>query len=266
MHKVEQGNARSVIALARNDDARVRLFCFPFAGGGASVFRKWTPHVSRDVQMMAIQMPGRESRLSEDLHVDMPVAVAAIVDDLLPWLDRPFAFLGHSLGSLMSFCVARELRERGAPMPLHMFLSARRAPHLAGPRRALHGLPRDELLRELRSLEGTPSAVLEHEELLELLLPILRADFQLNERYVHADAAPLPCTATVMGGLSDHAADRAQLAQWAQHFAGPTELDMFPGGHFYVDQMLPVLGARIGQRLLSSVGRGTVVETACAAG
>lgn len=237
--------ARSVVAVSSNADAAARLFCFPFAGGGASVFRKWAPHIASDIELLAIQLPGRESRIAETPFTNLRDICSTLAADIAPLLDRPYAFYGHSLGSLVAFSLARELRSIGAPLPMHLFLSGRRAPHLPSGRRPLYDLPRDELLLELDRLEGTPRAVLENEELLELFMPLLRADFQVNETYEHAALPPLPLSASVMGGLADEAADRSQLEAWQEHFEGKINVSMFPGGHFYIDDALPVIGGRI---------------------
>lgn len=237
--------ARSIVTVSRNADAVARLFCFPFAGGGASVFRKWAPHIASDIELLAIQLPGRESRIAETPLTSLRSICSLLAADIAPLLDRPYAFYGHSLGSLVAFSLARELRSIGAPLPMHLFLSGRRAPHLPSGRRPLYGLPRQELLVELERLEGTPRAVLENEELLELFLPLLRADFQVNETYEHATLPPLPFGASVMGGLADEAADRGQLEAWQEHFEGKINVSMFPGGHFYIDDALPVVGGRV---------------------
>lgn len=251
MHTKERGTqrTRSLVTVSSNRDAVARLFCFPFAGGGASVFRNWAAHVAGDIELVAIQLPGRESRIAETPFTSIRDICAALAVDIAPMLDRPYAFYGHSLGSLVGFSLARELRRIGAPMPIHLFLSGRRAPHLPSGRRPLYDLPREELLAELGRLEGTPRAVLENEELLELFLPLLRADFQVNETYEHATQPPLPCGASVMGGLTDEAADRAQLEAWQEHFEGKVDVSMFPGGHFYVDQALAAIGSRISARM-----------------
>lgn len=245
--------SRSVITISANRDAVARLFCFPFAGGGASVFRKWAGHFGDDIEVRAIQMPGRECRMPETPLTDIADVVRMLATDIAPLLDRPYAFFGHSMGSLVSYSLARELRAAGAPMPMHMFVSGRRAPHLPRERRALHDLPRADLLEELGRLEGTPAAVLENEELLELFLPLLRADFKINETYAYAPAAPLPCGATVMGGLSDVAASRAQLEAWREHFDGKVDVSMFPGGHFFIDDARAQIADRICARMAQSL-------------
>lgn len=245
--------SRSIVTISSNCDAAARLFCFPFAGGGASVFRKWAGHFGESIQLFGIQLPGRENRLADEPLTDMADVVRTLAAEIAPYLDRPYAFFGHSLGSLVSYALARELRAVGAPGPTHLFVSGRRAPNLSSGRRALHDLPRAELLDELRGLEGTPSAVLENEELLELFLPLLRADFKINETYAHAPAAALPCGATVMGGLSDAAASRAQLEAWREHFDGKVDVAMFPGGHFFIDDARAQIVERICARMAQSL-------------
>ncbi len=191
--------------------------------------------------------------MSEAPLTDIADVVRMMSMDIAPYLDRPYAFFGHSMGSLVSYSLAHELRAAGAPLPMHMFVSGRRAPHLPPERRALHDLPRAELLEELGRLEGTPKAVLENEELLELFLPLLRADFKLNETYAYSPTPPLPCGATVMGGLSDMAASRTQLEPWREHFDGKVDVSMFPGGHFFIDDARAQIAERICARMAQSL-------------
>ncbi|WP_437647918.1 thioesterase II family protein [Sorangium sp. So ce362] len=216
-----------------NPAARLRLFCFPYAGGGSSSYGAWWRGLPAHTELCAIKLPGREARLSEPPFERLTPLVQALATALERWLTKPFAFYGHSLGALVSFELARELRRRGAPLPRHLLLSGRRAPHQPGPA-PLHGLPDHEFLAWLRRMGGTPDEVLREPELLALFLPTLRADVAVNEVEPFVPEAPLDCPISAFGGLEDERAGRAELEAWREHTRGPFRVEMFPGGHFFV--------------------------------
>lgn len=216
-----------------NPAARLRLFCFPYAGGGASVFSTWPRQLPEQVELCAIRLPGRETRLSERPFDRLTPLVQALATGIAPWLTKPFAFYGHSLGALVSFELARELRRRGAPQPHRLLVSGRRAPHLPGPA-PVYNLPDPEFLSWIRALGGTPEEVLREPELLAMFLPILRADVAVNEAEPFVAEPPLDCPISAFGGLEDERAQRAELEAWRELTRGPFTLEMFPGGHFFL--------------------------------
>jgi medium-chain acyl-[acyl-carrier-protein] hydrolase len=215
-------------------DARLRLFCFPYAGGGPSVFREWPACVPPIIEVCAVQLPGRESRLLEPACAALPALVEQLGHAIRPWLDRPFAFFGHSMGALIAFELARRLRTQADPAPTRLFVSAHGAPELRarGPR--LHRLSDAKLMLKLRHLNGTPGEVLANVELMRLLLPALRADCTLCETYRYAPGEPLACGIAALGGSRDPAVAVSELAAWRRHTRGPFELRLFPGDHFYL--------------------------------
>jgi medium-chain acyl-[acyl-carrier-protein] hydrolase len=213
---------------------RARLFCFPHAGGGASAFREWAGLVPAGVEVCAVQPPGRENRLREPPLTALPPLVVEAAAALLPWLDLPFAFFGHSLGALAAFEVARQLRRQGAPTPTWLFAAGCEAPQRLRPADPpLHALPRERFLAELRRLEGTPEAVLNSAELLDVLLPLLRADFAVLETYRYRPELPLACPITAVGGVEDRQISRDDLAAWGEQTAAGVEMHLLPGGHFF---------------------------------
>ena len=233
-----------------NPKASVRLFCFPYAGGTALVYRTWAQRLPPSVEVTAIQLPGRASRMQEPLISKLSDVVAPIASALAPFLDKPFAFFGHSMGALISFEVARFFRRQGRELPRHMFVSGRPAPQLNSAGRPLYNLPTDELLAELQQLEGTPREVLEHPELMDLMLPTLRADFSICDTYEYTEEAPLACPITAFGGLQDSGISRRKLEAWREQTSATFSVRMFPGNHFFIHShemlLLNVLAAQLG--------------------
>jgi medium-chain acyl-[acyl-carrier-protein] hydrolase len=217
-----------------NPRARLRLFCFPYAGGGASAYRGWAAALPADIEVCPVQLPARESRLREAAFERPEPLIATLADVLESHLDIPFAFFGHSMGAMISFELARELRRRGGPPPLHIFVSARRAPQVPPREEPIHDLPEPEFLAKLRDLNGTPEEVLQHTELMRLLMPVLRADFAVNETYFYRPEAPLAMGISAFGGLGDREVTRDDLALWREHTRGPFRLRMLPGDHFFL--------------------------------
>jgi medium-chain acyl-[acyl-carrier-protein] hydrolase len=213
--------------------ARLRLFCFPYAGGGASLYRGWQEELPPTLDVCAVQLPGREGRLRDAPVAELTRLVPLVADGLAPHLTPPFAFFGHSMGAVLAFELARELRRRGKPGPVHLFASACPAPHLPDDD-ATHALPEDELIARLRALGGMSEEILAHRELMEMILPVFRADASITETYRHAVEPPLDVPFTAFGGLTDDKATRADLDAWRQHTARAFALAMVPGGHFYI--------------------------------
>ncbi|NET84374.1 MAG: thioesterase [Moorea sp. SIO1F2] len=218
-----------------NPKARLRLFCFPYAGGAASSFRTWPDPLAPHIEVCPVELPGRGKRMREPLVTSLLPLIETLVPALLPYLDIPFAFFGHSLGTLISFELARQLRRQEAPSPRHLFISGRRAPQVPARKPPLHNLPKSELIEALRKYNGTPEAVLANQELMELFLPILRADFGINETYTYTSESPLNCPISVFGGLQDTDANSDELAAWRDQTSSTFTVHMFPGGHFFIN-------------------------------
>ncbi len=218
----------------------MRVFCFPHAGAGALQFRCWR---MPGLDAVPIPLPGRENRFSELPHRHWDTLLRDIISFIEPRLDTPFAFFGHSMGALVAFETARELRRRRSPLPDRIFVSSFRAPHLPDRNLRLHGLPDNLLKSELARLNGMPTEILSRPELVDPLLATLRADMEIVEIYKYKAEPPLHCGLTCFGGLTDSRVSRLELAGWRQHARGNFRLHMFPGGHFYLYKM-PVLVQR----------------------
>jgi medium-chain acyl-[acyl-carrier-protein] hydrolase len=218
-----------------NPKARTRLFCFPYAGAGASVFRLWPDAFDPDIEVCPIQLPGRETRFREAPIADCHALVRTLTGVLYPYhLDLPFALFGHSLGAIVAFELARSLVENYGAKPLHLFVSARIAPQERDPRAPIHSLADDDFAEVLRGLNGTPGEVLLNPE-LRPILEMLRADFALNERYVYTVKPPLPVPISAYGGVRDPKVTEQELARWRAQTSARFDLRMFEGDHFFLN-------------------------------
>ena len=218
-----------------NPAARIRLFCFAYAGGGASLFLPWSTRIGKEVEVWPIQLPGRENRVSEPCLVSVDDVVKAIADDPDLGFTGRFAFFGHSLGAIIAYEVARRLRESGRPGPLRLFASAHRAPQIPLSHPPCWNLPDAEFQARLMALNGTPSEVFRDRALLDLMLPALRADFRLDETYAQPrQDVRLSCPITVFGGTADAEIPIEDLAAWREATTATVDLKMFDGDHFFI--------------------------------
>lgn len=229
-----------IISPKPNPQADLRLFCFPYAGGSSFIFRTWPDYLPSCVEVCAIELPGRGRQMKLPPFNQLEALVDAIASMIYSYLDKPFALFGHSMGGLVSFELARLLRKKFGIVPAHLFISARRAPQIPDLDAPIHNLPEPAFREELRHLNGTPPAVLENAELMELFLPVLRADFTVLETYIYTSEPPLECPITVFGGLQDSRVDCDELQAWQEQTKADFNLHMFPGGHFFLhsDQSL----------------------------
>jgi medium-chain acyl-[acyl-carrier-protein] hydrolase len=218
-----------------NPRARLRLFCFPYSGGAARAYRDWQT-LPPEIDVCAIELPGRGNRLREAPLNKMSPAVEVVGKEIISLLDRPYAFFGHSMGAIMGFEVARLLRRCGKRGPTHLFVSGHKAPQIPKPERCTYNLPDAELIEELQRLNGTPREVLEHPDIMQLMLPLLRADFECIQTYSYKHEPPLDCPITVFGGLSDPFISRETLEQWREQTTAGFSLRMFPGDHFFLNK------------------------------
>lgn len=237
-----------------NPKAKLRLFCFPFAGGGALAFRTWPTALPADIEVCAVQLPGHENRLRETPLNTVGLVVDALMPEFLSFTDKPFAFFGHSMGGLISFELARSLRANNSRLPEQMFVSARLAPQLPLTQPQTFNLPDAEFIEELRRLQGTPPEVLEHPELLELALPILRADFSICQTYTYVPDEPFDFPITAFGGLSDMDVPRTDLEAWSEQTRGIFKLRMLRGDHFFLLTSRPLLLQVLSTELIALLG------------
>ncbi len=220
--------------LSYRSKSTLRLFCLPYAGGSAMLFRTWTKYLPQEIEVCPIQLPGRGGRILEPSIKQFPSLINEISKAIIPYLDRCFVFFGHSLGSLIAFEVAHQLRYEHVMQPAHLIFSGCAAPCSITQKKTLSTLSDEEIIHELRQLNGTPNELLANKELMTLSLPSVRADFALYESYNHCVRKPFQCPVTVFGGAEDREVDLHQLESWNQETSGPFALYRLPGDHFFL--------------------------------
>jgi medium-chain acyl-[acyl-carrier-protein] hydrolase len=205
------------------------------------------------VEVRPVQLPGRETRFREPAFTRLAPLVEAMAEPLRGYLDRPFALFGHSLGALVAFELARRLQRGTGLQPVCLFVSGCGAPQTRSPESSIHKLPAAEFREELRRLNGTPPEVLENDELMDLLLPTLRADFALCETYAYSPGPPLDCPVSALGGLGDDTVSRQDLDAWREQTTGPFRLRMLPGDHFFLQTNQRLLLQAVARELIEEV-------------
>jgi len=219
-----------------NPRAVLRLFCFPYSGGTALSYRNWGQMLPRGIDVCAVQLPGRGRRLHEVPLTKMSEVVECVGEEIVPLLDRPFAFFGHSMGAIIGFELARLLRRLGREGPIHLFVSAHKAPQIPKTKQFTYNLPEPELIADLQRLNGTPREVFDHPELMRLMIPLLRADFESIQTYSYQHEPPLDCPITALGGLWDPEISREMIEPWREQTTAAFSLRMFPGDHFFLNK------------------------------
>ncbi|MBH3339926.1 thioesterase [Pseudomonas mendocina] len=240
----------------------VDLYCLPYSGASAMVYSRWRRKLPDWLVVRPVELPGRGSRLGESLQTDMCALARQLAKELMPELRHPYALFGHSLGALLAFELTHALRELGCPPPLMLFASGTAAPTRREDYEKGYAQAKsdEELVTELRELQGTSEEVLANRELMSLTLPILRADFLMCGRYRYQRRPLLGLPIHVLGGTTDRSS-LEQLQAWSEETACGFSLDMFEGGHFFIHEHE--------QRVLETIGDGLSVHMgrvrACAA-
>jgi medium-chain acyl-[acyl-carrier-protein] hydrolase len=228
----------------------VRLFCFPYAGGSYGIYSSWQRRFPRNIEVCAVELPGRVSRAHEAPVDRLEPLVDALLRALARHWDGPFAFFGYSMGALIAFELARRLMRAQLRAPIHLFVAACPAPQLATERVHWSRFSDGELLTELqRRYRPLPSEVLADPGLMSVILPMLRADLQLSDEYRCTPGSPLRCPLTAFGGTHDSAVTPAELAAWAENTSGTFDLQQFEGDHFFLETQRDSLLRAIGRRL-----------------
>jgi len=225
---------KCVLPLKLNPNARLRLIILPHSGGGARTFSQWPAKLPEDIEVLAVQLPGREERFRETPFSRMEPLIEALTLALASCLDAPYVLFGHSLGALIAFELARAISAQKLNGPAQIIVSGHAAAHLPRDTPSMHLLPEAEFLERLRALEGTPPEILGHMEMMRVFLPLLRADLAVGETYTYSGGEPLDCPLTVYGGADDPMISPQKLEAWKALTSGAFNLRLFPGGHFYL--------------------------------
>ncbi|GAA0077061.1 thioesterase II family protein [Clostridium sp. CTA-5] len=223
----------SFFLTAPRESDKLRIFCFPYAGGGASIYKNWEKNLPVGVGVYPIQLPGRENRIIEKAYTDMNELTDAIVKAIIPYLDKKFIFFGHSLGAKILYEVTCELRERWRLEPCHIIVSGSRAPHISEPR-PLHELSDEMFIKELKRYSGLSEEFLQNEALMKLFLPIFRADFTLDEKYIFKKREKFNFKITSFNGDSDIETDSESVKAWDMYTNVGLDEKVFKGGHFFI--------------------------------
>jgi medium-chain acyl-[acyl-carrier-protein] hydrolase len=227
----------AIIRLRHRPAALVRLFCFPPAGRGAYSFRSWAETCHPAMEVILIQLPGRENRVDEAPFTSMGQIVSALGSEFCDLLDRPYALYGHSLGAKIAFEIARETRRRELPQPKRLYAAAAAGPAVKWCHPGLRQMTDADLLREIQLRYGAiPLEVLEHRDLCAPLTAALRADLAVIESYDYAAEPPISTPIACFCGTDDTMTPECEVLEWAEHTCAGFHLERFPGGHFFPDQ------------------------------
>ncbi|WP_330299312.1 thioesterase II family protein [Streptomyces sp. NBC_00503] len=235
---------------ARRPGATRRLICFPHAGAGAPAYADWVDLLPPEIELVAVQLPGRQDRLAEDPFTEVGPLVEVLTHALRPVLDGSYVFFGHSAGATLAYELARALQARGSRGPEHLFLSAQPAPGESEVR-LLHELSDEEFRAEIVALGGIDEEIAEDDDVMESMLYTVRADFTLWERHRSEPGAPLDCPVTVLCGESDPRAPLDEVKRWADHTTAEFAAEFFPGGHFYFFESASEVVSLIGRKILT---------------
>jgi medium-chain acyl-[acyl-carrier-protein] hydrolase len=240
--------------ISNNLPAVLRLFCFPYGGGAAYLFRNWGDELAPGIEVCPVDFPGHGRRFREPLARRLDLLVEDLADRLVARLDGPFAFFGHSLGGLVGFELARLIRRNQGREPLHLFVSATLAPDQARRWAPMHTLADAEFRARLRDLNGTPNELLQDADAMEMITPILRADMEVYETYRHDAEVPLSCPITAFAGEFDAEVSSSHLMEWRRHTTGAFKEVVFPGDHFFLRECEAAMIGQI-RRGLSAAAR-----------
>ncbi len=249
-----QAGKRTWVKIPRHaSSSKVRLFCFPYAGGRSQVFREWVNAFSTGIEVCPVHLPGENIR--EPCLTAVDELVPMLAEGLRAYFDKPFAFFGHSMGAIIAFELLRFMQRNHGPRAAHLFVSARSAPGVPNTNKPLHDLPEPELIAELKLLNGTPREILDNADVLDLLLPRIRADFQLNETYSYLPGEVLDCGITAYCGTEDSHVLPEEMLTWRNQTSDAFTLNLLPGDHFFLQTQQAELLASISGSLAMDLAR-----------
>lgn len=233
---------------------KIKLFCLPYGGGSAVIFKDWKKYIHPSIELHAIELTGRGSRYGTPFYKSMDEAVSDICNMISKDVDScRYAIFGHSMGSMLSYELAHKLKSLKHPAPLHIFFSGKRPPHIERRNKNIHLLPDEEFMAEIMELGGTPNELLTDKELWEIYIPILKADFKIIETYRHVEKdEKLDCNITILWGKQDHIGMISEVYEWRSYTDQGCKIHLFDGGHFFIKEFMCDVVSIINTQLLQS--------------
>jgi medium-chain acyl-[acyl-carrier-protein] hydrolase len=224
-----------------NPKATIRLFCFPYAGGSAQIYMQWANYLNAETELVLIQPPGRGARILETAYSDMETLIKDLLDVFPRVINKPYILFGHSLGSRVAFELLNQLNQLGYGLPANFIASGSKGPYKSSISKQIISLSDDQLISELKKLNGTPDAILANKELLQFFMPIIRADLEIAYSYSFSGEAKFNCPLTVFGGDNDSVAPPSSLTNWQDFFDLPATIHVISGDHFFINSQREVV-------------------------
>lgn len=219
----------------QNEKHCINLLCFHYGGGSASAYKDWAKDIIKQVNLIAVQLPGREGRFNEPLLTKMDEVIQELYNNFNLYKRESFIFFGHSIGAIIAFEFARTIRKFDKSFKLkHLIVSGTKAPQLFSSESLTHTLSNDEFLQEISKYNGVPSEIIKNEELMSVFLPIIKADFTISETYTYSKGEVLNCPITALGGINDYSFNKEDLIKWNQQTSSLFKHFMLPGDHFFI--------------------------------
>lgn len=230
-------------------NAKIRLVCFPYAGGGSAIYTPWIDKLPQEVELALIQLPGRGARFGQQPYQTINTMVEDVVEELGKLPPKNLFFYGHSMGARVAYEVTLMLHREKCPLPIHIVAAGSMAPRIPRKAKNSYNLTDNEFIEHLMELKGTPEEVLANRDLMELLLPTLRADFKIVETYINNSTVVIPTKLSVFAGKQDLTVELAELEPWFDVFQENDGISWFAGGHFFINEnshdVLTVLSKKV---------------------
>jgi medium-chain acyl-[acyl-carrier-protein] hydrolase len=242
------------IKLSKGENDYFRVFCFPYSGATAQVFRPLTQLLPEGISIYSCELPGRGRRFGEEIPGTLTEIVEETFLSIKKIIDRPYVFFGHSLGGKIGYEMARYIRTHNHPLPKHLFVTGVRAPQVPKREKNTFDLPRNEFIEKIKEMGGTPEEIINNEEMLDIMVPILRKDFQIYETYRFTPDIPMPFPITAIGGIDDKFVTKEDLEQWSIHTSSLFDMHMLAGDHFFIHDNMNKI-AQLITKAISSINQ-----------
>lgn len=223
---------------------KIKLFCIPYAGGSGVIYNEWKKKLGDFIVVNPVELSGRGKRFVEPLYDKLEDAVEDVFNLIKDDLEEPYALYGHSMGSIIAYELCHKIIDNNLPAPEHIFFSGRCAPSIKRKKKPIHNLPDEEFKHEILDLGGTPKELFENEELLDIFIPIIKADFRVVENYIYEEKNDLDLNITVLYG-EDEEWEAYEIEKWREHTRKNCNIFTTEGGHFFIhshtDQVMKIV-------------------------